>query len=260
MNIEILIYRSKLHKGYSKYERFRTEYYQRGDIVRKFIVSLSKSLERGVSWDEYSELKEEWVIDDPNMPEWLLQYISYGLVSENIKNIISQRNAEKIFSQIENYKSQGYETLEFEDNKYVVFKEKEILVCLQPNSVRPWVCINNLAKDAYSRERITSNLISQVKNDWLEGRVDYSSLIERGKINKPITIENKRKRLEAKKSAIIQPKMELLRQKVVKAIPLGDDETREELEIILELIEETEMTSANLAFLRVETWNALHKK
>lgn len=64
------------------------------------------------------------------MLEWLLQYISYGLVSENIKNIISQRNAEKIFSQIENYKSQGYKTLEFEDNKYVVLKEKEILVCL----------------------------------------------------------------------------------------------------------------------------------
>ncbi|GAB6638290.1 hypothetical protein BOVMAS10_10550 [Streptococcus uberis] len=68
VNIEILIYRSKQHKDYSKYERFCTEYYQKGDIVRKFIVSSSKSFERGVTWDEYSTLKEEWVIDDPNMP------------------------------------------------------------------------------------------------------------------------------------------------------------------------------------------------
>ncbi|GAB6638292.1 hypothetical protein BOVMAS20_07590 [Streptococcus uberis] len=53
--------------------------------------------------------------------------------------------------------------------------------------------------------------------------------------------------------------MELLRQKVVRAIPLSDNESREELEIILELIDETEMTNSNLEFLRVETWKALHK-
>ncbi|GAB6736919.1 hypothetical protein BOVMAS10_10560 [Streptococcus uberis] len=46
---------------------------------------------------------------------------------------------------------------------------------------------------------------------------------------------------------------------MVRAIPLSDNESREELEIILELIDETEMTNSNLEFLRVETWKALHK-
>ena len=87
-----LIYKTKIHRP-NKYERFHNEYYQKGDIIEKYTISSTRvpgRLEKGETRrNDCKYLSASWHIQDPNMPQWLKQYI--GNTSEtHIEDLINE--------------------------------------------------------------------------------------------------------------------------------------------------------------------------
>lgn len=225
-----LIYKSITRRWYNKYTRVRSEYYQDGDIVKKYTIVLSKSIERGTGWTEGSHFKSSWQIDDKDLPEWLHQYIDYHHVSDTVKESIAERNALEILSH-----------------------------CTNPKSTHPWVDVKHLITAAYQRERLTSKLLNRFKSDWLNHKIDYDSLLERADDNQKIIASRKFER-EKKKQELIDLKnfgkvkyfMDNLVDMIHKIIPQVSEAAVEELNLIIELVNESDVTQSNYNFLYKE--------
>lgn len=70
------IYTTQDRPGYSKNERFWNDYRLEGDTVTKYRCRSDKFFDGKENVQEYDEQEiESWNTEDPNMPEWIKQYI-----------------------------------------------------------------------------------------------------------------------------------------------------------------------------------------
>ena len=113
-----LIYRTKIHRP-NKYERFHNEYYQKGDIVEKYTISSTRvpgRLEKDETRrNDCKYLSASWHIQDPNMPQWLKQYI-VNTSETHIEDMIDK------------LQSDGYRVHTCDDKPLLIFKDKIVKV------------------------------------------------------------------------------------------------------------------------------------
>lgn len=160
-----LIYRTKTHKP-NKYERFYNEYYQKGDIIEKYTISSTRvpgRLEKGETRRiDGGYLSASWHIQDPNMPQWLKQYIVN--TSENhIEDLINELQKD------------GYRVHVCDDEPLLIFKDKIVKVFID----QVWIDIIPLIKLYYNRKKVSDKLLEQFEKDWLDFNVSYQQLLDK---------------------------------------------------------------------------------
>ena len=160
-----LIYRTKSYKP-TKYERFYNEYYQKGDIIEKYTISSTRvpgRLEKGETRRmDGKYLSASWHIKDPNMPQWLKQYI-FNTSETHIEDLINE------------LRTDGYRVHTRDDEPLLIFKDKIVKVFID----QVWIDIIPLIKLYYNRKKVTDKLLEQFEKDWLDLNVSYQQLLDK---------------------------------------------------------------------------------
>lgn len=160
-----LIYRTKIHKP-NKYERFHNEYYQKGDIIEKYTISSTQvpgRLEKGETRRIDGEhLSASWHIQDPNLPQWLKQYIVN----------ISETHIEDLINELQ---TNGYRVHACDDEPLLIFKDKIVKVFIE----QVWIDIIPLIKLYYNMEKVSDKLLEQFEKDWLDLNISYQQLLDK---------------------------------------------------------------------------------
>lgn len=72
----MVIYTTNEWKGYGKKNYYWNEYRLVGNEVQKYECNRRKFFDGKENvWERNETLKESWNLDNPNMPNWLLQYL-----------------------------------------------------------------------------------------------------------------------------------------------------------------------------------------
>ena len=70
------IYETNEWHGYGKQNYYKNVYEQDGDIISKYKCHRSKFFDgKENTWSNEKNLEASWEKNDPNLPEWLKQYI-----------------------------------------------------------------------------------------------------------------------------------------------------------------------------------------
>lgn len=70
------IYTTKEWKGCGRQSYYWNEYRLEGDTVYKYKCHRQKFFDgRENNWEEEERLIDSWIIDDPEMPDWLRRYL-----------------------------------------------------------------------------------------------------------------------------------------------------------------------------------------
>lgn len=74
--MKMTIYITREQKGHGKHEYYWNEYRLEEGVIVKYRCYRRKFFDGNENtWDEDEKVLESWTIDNPNMPEWLRQYI-----------------------------------------------------------------------------------------------------------------------------------------------------------------------------------------
>lgn len=72
----MVVYKTNEWKGYGKQNYYHNEYRREGDVVEKYKCHRQKFFDgKENNWEKSEELIESWNIGDPNLPEWLNDYL-----------------------------------------------------------------------------------------------------------------------------------------------------------------------------------------
>ena len=72
----MVIYRTQEWNGYGKQNNYWNEYRLEGNTVNKYKCHRQKFFDGDENtWDNEEEIVDSWNVDDPNMPEWLHNYL-----------------------------------------------------------------------------------------------------------------------------------------------------------------------------------------
>lgn len=70
------IYTTQGYKGYGKHERYWNTYELEGNEVVKYKRRRDKFFDGDENnWETSEQEVERWALDDPDMPDWLHQYL-----------------------------------------------------------------------------------------------------------------------------------------------------------------------------------------
>ena len=169
-------------------------------------------------------------------------------LSDSGKKIVKQWRLEKYISDLNNYKEKGYF---IDEEKKIVITDREILMFREDSEVPYWDRITSLVKEAYNRIRITPQMIELVKKDFETQTVDYEILCEMAERNRKKN-EEKEKEILAKKQELQEKKdyevaIQLflrLQKNLVDIKPQLSEEGRKEIDNLLNLIDESEVSRA----------------
>lgn len=72
----MVIYKTQAKKGYGKQNYYWNEYRLEGDIVYKYKCHKQKFFDGYENnWEKEEDLVDSWKTDDPNMPDWINNYL-----------------------------------------------------------------------------------------------------------------------------------------------------------------------------------------
>ena len=243
-----VIYRTRPFSPYAKYDKYWNEYIQEGDEIIKCVYNKVKFPDRELRNEIYSDEKQRWTIGDVNLPDWLYRYVVDDDLSDNGKKIVKQWRLDKYISDLNNYKEKGYF---IDEEKKIVITDREILMFREDSEVPYWAKITFLVKDAYNRIRITPKFMESVKDDFENHKVDYEKLRDMA--------EQNRKKNEEKEQEILAKQQELqekkdyevaiqlffrLQKNLVEIKPKLSEEGRKEIDNLLNLIDESDISRA----------------